>query len=43
MIAAHNPPGPNFKLGPLGWGRPQIGEEPLTLIIAYPLAERRPE
>lgn len=22
MTAAHNPPGPNFKTGPLGWGRP---------------------
>lgn len=22
MTAAHNPPGPNFKSGTLGWGRP---------------------
>ena len=22
MTAAHNPPGPNFRTGPLEWGRP---------------------
>ena len=26
MTAAHNPPGPNFKTGPLRWGRPK-GDE----------------
>ena len=28
MTAAHNPPGPNFKTGPLGWGRPVMTNNP---------------
>jgi uncharacterized protein DUF3732 len=27
MTAAHNPPGPNFKTGPLRWGRPKAAIE----------------
>lgn len=37
MTAAHNPPGPNFKTGPLGWGRPGLEDgdgEPVGARLA---------
>jgi hypothetical protein len=32
MTAAHNPPGPNFKTGPLGWGRPSAASSSRRFI-----------